>query len=139
MTEQTFTEENKNFTIPEVIPILPLHNALVFPKMIIPLEVSGSNSTLVDEAMTKDRLIGLIMTKNEPGNPTNRYSIADLHNVGTCAVILKMAKLADNKTQILLQGMSRFSIQEIIDRPSINWRAFKYSKRRKLKILRQKR
>ena len=44
MTEQKFPEENKKFSIPEVIPILPLHNALVFPKMMIPLEVIGSNS-----------------------------------------------------------------------------------------------
>ena len=118
MTEQKFPEENKNFPIPEVIPILPLHNALVFPKMIIPLEVSGSNSTLVDEAMTKERLVGLIMSKNEPESQNNRYSLADLHSVGTCAVILKMAKVAENKTQMLLQGISRFQILELIDHPS---------------------
>jgi len=118
MTEQKFPEENKNFPIPEVIPILPLHNALVFPKMIIPLEVSGSNSTLVDEAMTKERLVGLIMSKNEPASRNNLYSLADLHSVGTCAVILKMAKVAGNKTQMLLQGISRFQILELIDHPS---------------------
>ena len=118
MTEQKFPEENKNFPIPEVIPILPLHNALVFPKMIIPLEVSGSNSTLVDEAMTKERLVGLIMSKNEPASQNNLYSLADLHSVGTCAVILKMAKVAENKTQMLLQGISRFQILELIDHPS---------------------
>jgi len=118
MTEQKFPEENKNFPIPEVIPILPLHNALVFPKMIIPLEVSGSNSTLVDEAMTKERLVGLIMSKNEPASQNNLYSLADLHSVGTCAVILKMAKVAENRTQMLLQGISRFQILELIDHPS---------------------
>ena len=117
MTEQKFSEENKNFPIPEVIPILPLHNALVFPKMIIPLEVSGSNSTLVDEAMTKERLVGLIMSKNEPASQNNIYSLADLHSVGTCAVILKMAKVAGNRTQMLLQGISRFQILELIDHP----------------------
>ena len=52
MTEQNLSEENKNFPIPEVIPILPLHNVLVFPKMMIPLEVMGANSIqLVDEAL----------------------------------------------------------------------------------------
>ncbi len=64
MAEQIKPEENKKFTIPEVIPILSLPNILVFPKMMVPLEVSGGKSTqLVDEAMTKDRLIGLIMPK----------------------------------------------------------------------------
>ncbi len=118
MTEQKFTQGNKNFPIPEVISILPLHNALVFPKMIIPLEVSGSNSTLVDEAMTKERLVGLIMSKNDPEGQNTPQSLADLHSVGTCAVILKMAKVAENKTQILLQGISRFQILELIDHSS---------------------
>ena len=118
MTEQKFPQEDKKFSIPEVIPILPLHNALVFPKMIIPLEVSGSNSTLVDEAMTKERLVGLIMSKNDQEGQNNPPSLADLHSVGTCAVILKMAKVGENRTQILLQGISRFQIQELVDHPS---------------------
>jgi len=61
---QTQGSENKNtFNIPEVIPILALQNVMVFPKTMIPLEVTGSASVLVDEAMTKDRLVGLIMSK----------------------------------------------------------------------------
>ncbi len=107
--------ENKGgFNIPEVIPILPLGNALVFPKTMIPLEVTGSASVLVDEAMTKDRLVGLIMVKKEPATP-NHYTLDELHAVGTCAVILKMAKAAENRTQMLLQGVSRFSIVELIE------------------------
>ena len=39
----------------------------------------------------------------------------DLHRVGTCAMIMKMAKTAENHTQMLLQGVSRFSIEEIIE------------------------
>ncbi len=114
MTEQNVPQQNKNtFNIPEVIPILPLHNVLVFPKTMIPLEVTGSASLLVDEAMTTDRLIGLIMSKNDPEKP-NEYKKDDLHSVGTCAVIMKMAKTMDNHTQLLLQGVSRFSIDEII-------------------------
>ena len=107
--------ENKGgFNIPEVIPIVPLSNALVFPKTMIPLEVTGNASVLVDEAMTKDRLVGLVMTKKEPATP-NQYTLDDLHTVGTCAVILKMAKASENRTQMLLQGISRFSIVELIE------------------------
>ena len=70
MTEHKILEETKNFSIPEVIPILPLHNVLVFPKMMIPLEVVGANSiSLIDEAMTKDRLVGLIMAKTGNRQP----------------------------------------------------------------------
>ena len=114
MTEQNVTENKNNFNIPEVIPILPLHNVLVFPKTMIPLEVSGNVSILVDEAMTKDRLIGLIMSKKEPDTP-NQYTLDDLHQVGTCAMIMKMAKTSENHTQMLLQGVSRFSIEELIE------------------------
>jgi ATP-dependent Lon protease len=114
MTEQNVPQNKNTFNIPDVIPILPMHNVLVFPKTMIPLEVTGSASLLVDEAMTKDRLIGLIMTKKEPENP-HTYTKQDLHPVGTCAVIMKMAKTMDNHTQMLLQGVSRFSIEEIIE------------------------
>ena len=107
MTEQTVPQQNKNtFNIPEMIPILPLHNVLVFPKTMIPLEVSGTASVMVDEAMTRDRLVGLIMSKNEPeARQTNKKE--DLYAVGTCAVMLKMAKAAENRTQLLRQGVSR--------------------------------
>jgi ATP-dependent Lon protease len=114
MTQQNGSENKNNYNIPEVIPILPLQNVLVFPKTMIPLEVSGIASLLVDEAMTKDRLVGLIMSKSEPEIP-NHYKMEDLHEVGTCAVILKMAKTSENRTQLLLQGVSRFSIDELIE------------------------
>ena len=115
MTEENVPQQNKNtFNIPEVIPILPLRNVLVFPKTMIPLEVTGIASLLVDESMTADRLVGLIMVKNEPEIP-NHYKKEDLHQIGTCAVIMKMAKTMDNHTQLLLQGVSRFSIEEIVE------------------------
>ncbi|MEN6421979.1 MAG: endopeptidase La [Smithella sp.] len=114
MTEQNVPQNKNAFNIPEVIPILPMHHVLVFPKTMIPLEVTGSASILVDEAMTKDRLVGLIMSKKEPEKP-NVYTKEDLHPVGTCAVIMKMAKTMENHTQMLLQGISRFSIEEIVE------------------------
>ncbi|MEN6468736.1 MAG: LON peptidase substrate-binding domain-containing protein, partial [Smithella sp.] len=112
MTQQNGSENKNNYNIPEVIPILPLHNVLVFPKTMIPLEVTGSASALVDEAMTRDRLVGLVMLKKAP-DALNQYAKDDLHAVGTCAVIIKMAKTAENHTQLLLQGISRFSIEEL--------------------------
>jgi len=115
MTEQKIFEDINKFSIPEVIPILPLHNALVFPKTMIPLEVSGSATQLIDEAMMKDRLVGLIMAKQEPDNQSGIYTLEELHEVGTCAAILKMAKTSENRTQMLLQGISRFTIVELLE------------------------
>jgi len=116
MAEQIKPEEGKKFNIPEVIPILPLYNVLVFPKMMIPLEVSGgSHAQLIDEAMTKDRLIGLIMPKRELVGENDRYKLEDLHDAGTASVILRMAKTAENRTQMLLQGISRFQVVELVE------------------------
>lgn len=124
MTEQNLFEENKNLPVPEVIPILPLHNVLLFPKMMIPLEVMGANSIqLVDDAMVKDRLIGLIMTKKEPDTPDYQYKPEDFYAVGTFATIVRMAKASENRTQMLLQGISRYQIVELIhDKPYLQAR-----------------
>ncbi|HQM46330.1 MAG TPA: endopeptidase La, partial [Smithellaceae bacterium] len=114
MTEPNVSVNQNTFNIPEIIPILPLQNVMVFPKTMIPLEVTGSASLLVDEAMTKDRLVGLIMMKQDLENAQD-IALNDLHTVGTCAVILKMAKTAENRAQLLLQGLTRFSIVELIE------------------------
>ncbi len=114
MAEQNGSENKNTLNIPEVIPILPLQNVLVFPKTMIPLEVTGSASVLVDEAMTKDRLVGLIMAKKEP-QTSGQFKKEELHEVGTCAMIMKMAKTSEHNTQLILQGVSRFSIEEMVE------------------------
>lgn len=134
MTEQNFSDNKMAFHIPEVIPILPLHNVLVFPKTVIPLEVTGNAAVLVDEAMTKDRIIGLIMVKREP-EKQNSYTREDLHAVGTCAVIMKMAKTMENHTQMLLQGVSRFSIEEMIEGKPYQQARIKIIKEKEVKDL----
>jgi ATP-dependent Lon protease len=96
--------------VPEVLPILPLYDAALFPKMVLPLVVmQGESVKLVDEAMAKDRIIGLVVSQKpeESKSPAKE----DLAPVGTSALILKMAKTQDNRTQLLVQGLSRFKIE----------------------------
>ena len=100
--------------VPEVLPIMPLYDAALFPKMVLPLVVmQGESVKLVDEAMAKDRIIGLIVSKKpeEKDAPDKE----DLAPVGTSALILKMAKTQDNRTQLLVQGLSRFKINSFED------------------------
>jgi len=100
--------------VPEVLPIMPLYDAALFPKMVLPLVVmQGESVKLVDEAMAKDRIIGLIVSKKpeEKKSPDKE----DLAQVGTSALILKMAKSQDNRTQLLVQGLSRFRIKAFED------------------------
>ena len=96
--------------IPELLPILPLYDAALFPKMVLPLVVmQGESVRLVDEAMAKNRIIGLVVSKKpEEGS---RPQQEDLAQIGTSALILKMAKTHDNRTQLLVQGLNRFKIK----------------------------
>ncbi len=97
--------------IPEILPILPLYDAALFPKMVLPLVLMQEDSIkLVDEAMSKDRIIGLLLSRENKAK--EKFRAKDLFTVGTSAIILKMARNEDNKTQVLVQGIGRFVIRE---------------------------
>ncbi|MEA1948173.1 MAG: endopeptidase La [Thermodesulfobacteriota bacterium] len=113
MTQTQSSIEVKTDKLPEILPILPMIDAVLFPKMVLPLLVIQERSVqLVDEAMSQNRIIGLIVAK-EP-NKEGTYTKKDLHEVGTSALILKMAKTEDNKLQLLTQGMERFRVKDFI-------------------------
>ena len=113
MTEQNPTLAFPPDKIPEVLPILPLFDSVLFPKMVLPLVVMEEESIkLVDEAMAKDRLIGLIVSKKQA--EVGQEPQKDLAAVGTSALILKMAKAQDNRTQLLVQGLDRFKVKEFV-------------------------
>ncbi len=110
MTDHSRSMEYKTEDIPELLPILPLFDAALFPKMVLPLVVMQQDSIkLIDEAMAKDRIIGLIVSNKQENSPPDPEG-KDLAGVGTSALILKMAKTQDNKTQLLVQGLSRFKV-----------------------------
>ncbi|MGD2096713.1 MAG: endopeptidase La [Desulfobacterales bacterium] len=108
--DQNPTADIDSDKIPELLPILPLFDAALFPKMVLPLVVmQGESVRLVDEAMAQNRIIGLVVSKKpEEGNKPDQ---SDLAAVGTSALILKMAKTQDNRTQLLVQGLHRFKIK----------------------------
>jgi ATP-dependent Lon protease len=113
MTEQKITEDFSISALPEILPILPLFDNVVFPKMVFPMEVMGDKSIqLIDEAMAKDRFMGLAVSKKSPLE--TRFQAEDFYPVGTSVVILRMAKSPDNKAQLLLRGIERFRIREFI-------------------------
>jgi len=113
MTEQHKSPEINTEQIPETLPILPLFDAALFPKMVLPLVVMQPESIqLVDEAMSKDRLIGLVVAKKPVEKNVNAKD--NLNTVGTVALILKMAKTEDNKLQLLAQGLGRFEVKKYV-------------------------
>jgi ATP-dependent Lon protease len=113
MTQPQPSPELNTGKLPEILPILPLFDAALFPKMVLPLVVMQRQSIqLVDEAMSQNRMIGLIVAKKpiEEGS----YSQEELNTIGTSSLILKMAKTDDNRAQLLAQGLERFRVKEYI-------------------------
>mgnify|MGYP000395095607 FL=1 len=130
MTDQRSPEEFTTEKLPARLPILPLNETALYPKMVLPLVVmQGDSIKLVDEAMQKDRIVGLLVAKPEATSEDEAKSGAigsdgtspadgqvfdpmeNLAQVGTSAMILKMAKTQDNQTQMLVQGISRFRVK----------------------------
>ncbi len=104
----------KTDQIPDTLPILPIVNTNLFPKMVLPLVLEQQEAIdLIDEAMAKDRILGLILSKRSEAG--ERHTTRDLYKVGTAAVILKMSKMEDDKAQLLIQGINRFKVEEYLN------------------------
>ncbi|HSK78251.1 MAG TPA: endopeptidase La [Thermoanaerobaculia bacterium] len=97
--------------IPDVLPVLPLKDTVVFPYIILPLSVGRDKSVLaVDRALAESRVIMLVAQRDAANdNPKEE----DLFQIGTAAVIMRMLKLPDGRIRILVQGLSRARVQHI--------------------------
>ncbi|MBU0993749.1 MAG: endopeptidase La [Proteobacteria bacterium] len=115
MSEQLPSSNEKNTETPaEPLPILPIYDVALFPKMVLPLVVTKDDSMeLIDDAMANNRVLGFLVAKNS--DIESGYTPDDLYSYGTIAMILKMAKMEDNKAQLMVQGLSRFKVDEFID------------------------
>ena len=97
--------------IPEILPILPLKNTVVYPiPILLPLIVGQPRSIkLVDEVVLGNRLVGLVALKDasveEPG-PN------DVYGVGSAAAIARFAKAPDSTIRLFVQGIERIKIVE---------------------------
>jgi ATP-dependent Lon protease len=102
-------EQQQQITIPDVLPVLPLPDVVVFPYMIVPLFVNREQSAkAVDQALAENRMIMLVAQKNP--NVDDPKAV-DLHNFGTASVIMRMLKLPDGRVRILVQGFSRAQVE----------------------------
>lgn len=100
--------------IPAELPILPLRGTVAYPDLVMPLIVGREKSIrLIDDAMAKDRMIGIITQKNPDIEDPD---IEDLYTIGTVATIMKMVKMVDGSQRIVVQGICRFKLVEFTDR-----------------------
>lgn len=105
-------EEQMNLEhIPEELPILPLRNTVLFPGVVIPITVGRDKSIrLIKDANKKDRIIGVVAQKDVN---IDDPMAADLNQIGTVAMIIKMLRMPDGNTTAIIQGKRRFSLEEI--------------------------
>ena len=97
--------------LPSLLPILPLKNTVLFPGVVLPITVGRDKSIqAVKAAYNSDKLIGVVAQKN--GNIEDPTP-ADLSEIGTVAKIVKMIKMQDGGTTIIIQGKKRFELVAI--------------------------
>jgi ATP-dependent Lon protease len=98
--------------IPEVLPLLPIRDIVIYPYMMLPLFVGREMSIrAVEESLSRQRLIFLVAQKNSAeDSPTPE----DIYKVGTVASIMRMLKLADGRVKILVQGLAKGEIESYL-------------------------
>jgi ATP-dependent Lon protease len=95
--------------VPEVLPVLPLRDIVIFPFMIVPLYVSRERSIkAVDQALAENRMILLTAQRRQDDEDPGPD---DMYTVGTVALIMRMLKLPDGRIRVLVQGVGRARIK----------------------------
>ena len=108
--EAKITNENT----PDVIPILPLRNTVLFPGVIIPITIGRDRSVkLIQDAEKQKKNIGVLSQKD---SETELPSPSDLNKIGTVAQILKTLKMPDGNITAVIQGRKRFKVDEIVEK-----------------------
>lgn len=93
---------------PEDLPILPLRNNVLFPGVVIPITVGRDKSIrLIQEANKGNKIIGVVSQKNQEEESPE---FSDLHQIGTVAQIVRLLKMPDGSSTVIIQGKRRFEL-----------------------------
>ena len=103
-------------SVPEILPILPLRNTVLFPGVVIPITAGRDASIqLIKDANKGDKVIGVVAQRNED---EEEPTLKDIHTTGVVAQILRVLKMPDGNTTVIIQGKKRFEIDAIVqDKP----------------------
>ncbi|MBY0478722.1 MAG: endopeptidase La [Chitinophagaceae bacterium] len=103
--------EDEEVDIPDELPILPLRNTVLFPGVVLPITVGRDKSIqAVNEAYKTNKLVGVVAQKDSNvEDPT----VTDLEEIGTIAKVVKLIKMPDGGTTVIIQGKKRFKINSI--------------------------
>lgn len=105
-------DDGTELIIPEELPILPLRNTVLFPGVVLPITVGRDKSIkAVTDAYKTDKLIGVVAQKDsDVEDPT----ISDLEDIGTIAKIVKLIKMPDGGTTVIIQGKKRCKVVTVL-------------------------
>jgi len=104
-------DANDEQVIPAELPLLPLRNTVLFPGVVIPITVGRDKSIkAVNDAYKTDKLVGVVSQKD---SLVEEPTVSDLVDIGTIAKIIKLIKMPDGGTTVIIQGKKRFKIDEI--------------------------
>ena len=107
-------EEFSSEKIPDVISILPLRNTVLFPGVVIPITVGRAKSVqLVNDAYGSSKIIGVVAQKD---HKIEHPTLEQLNKVGTIAYIVKVLKMPDGNTTVIIQGKKKFELEELIQK-----------------------
>ena len=99
--------------LPELLPILPVQDLSLFPRMVLPMLVDGErHAALVDHVVSGDKLMGLLALKPEV-HSADLEKADQLYGIGVASLVLKMAKGEDGGIRLVSQGLTRFKVLEI--------------------------
>ncbi len=111
LTPEDEEEMNKE-DLPETLPILPLRNTVLFPGVVIPITAGRDTSiNLIKDANKGSKVIGVVSQKDEE---TENPGVKDINALGTVARILRVLKMPDGNTTVIIQGKKRFEIAEVL-------------------------
>lgn len=115
MTSEDEEEINREL-LPEDLPILPLKNTVLFPGVVIPITAGRDKSIkLINDANNGNKTIGVVAQKSDEDE---HPAYEDIHKVGVVAKILRVLKMPDGNTTVIIQGKKRFKISEPVkDQP----------------------
>jgi len=101
--------------IPDILPILPVHGFVFFPGMGFPLQISSESAKqLVDDALLKERMIGLVTHRKEPAAGVEKVIEEDLYQTGVVGFIHKLTKLEKGYYQVMVSGVKKMKIREFV-------------------------
>jgi ATP-dependent Lon protease len=102
-----------NAEVPDILPILPLRNTVLFPGVVLPISVGRDKSLkLIRDAYSGSKIVGTITQKDSNlEEPTSN----DLFSIGTVAQIIRILEMPDGSTSVIIQGKKRFQLGDMVD------------------------